>query len=194
MKRTALVAVLLALPVLAGCNSNDVTASSETSSTTSSPAASDGSSSAAEGASGETTTAEESGQDDAKTKPFGSTFTWDDKLAITVSKPQPFTPSEYTATDSKFKKFVTMDVELKNGTSKVYETFSITLSGTSGDQQTDQIFDSANGVEMPTAKLLPGKSLKFKVAFGYTPGQDFTVVVNSIDDFNRADGIYTTKL
>lgn len=205
MKRLSIVAALIAVPLFAGCNSTtNVSSSSSTSSSaetqTSESSSAESSSTDGSASSSESPAASESSETSAAsdgsslTKPFGSTFTWDDKLAVTVSKPVPFTPSEYAVTDSKFKKFVKLTVVIKNGTDKVYESFNFNESATSGDQQTDKVFDSAKGIELPTAKILPGKSLTYNVAYGYTPGQDYTLTVNSMDRFDRADGIYSGKL
>ena len=77
---------------------------------------------------------------------------------------------------------------------KVYDASGFTTSATSGDQEAESVYDSGGGIDSPSAKILPGKSLTFNIAYGYTPGQDFTLTVNSYDDFNRADGIYSGKL
>lgn len=182
MKRHFVAAALLALPLLAGCDSTDVTSTPP----------SDNAAASEEKAAGGDAAADEGSEQESLTKPFGSTFTWDDKLSVTFSKPQPYTPGEYAAGTENFKDFVVMDVTIKNGTSKVYDANMFTASATTGEKESDQVYDG-DKIGSPSSKVMPGKSLKFKVAFGVEKGQDFTVVINSMDRFDRADGIYSGK-
>lgn len=123
---------------------------------------------------------------DSLTKKFGSTFTWDDGSSITVSKPKAYKPSKWAAIPKKFPHYVIMTVTLKNGTSDPVDAMMWSLSATTGDAQSEQVFDE--NTELPTAKILPGKTLKYKVAFGVKKGKDFVVVVQY--GFGNADGIY----
>lgn len=128
---------------------------------------------------------------------FETTYTWPDKLAITLSKPQPFTPSAnalYIDKSKKFTKYVVVEGEIENGMSTDYAPLSLSLRVTSGAQASKMVLDSDQGVDLSGAKLAPGKSMKFKLAYGYTPGAEFTAVVSSLDVLSRDEAIFKTKL
>lgn len=120
------------------------------------------------------------------TKRFGSTFTWDDGVAITVSKPKTFKKSAYAAGGKDFNSAVSMEVTIKNGSAEPIEAFEVFLKATTGDVEAEAIFDE--GIDSPSAKILPGKSLKYKTAFGVNKGQDFVLTVSY--GFGNSDGIY----
>ncbi|MBO1759331.1 MULTISPECIES: DUF4352 domain-containing protein [unclassified Dermacoccus] len=153
--------------------------------------ASSASSAAGEGTTPQTSSSATSTSSDevnSKTKPFGSTFTWDDGVAITISKPQPFQPSPYAASDTKFKKFVIVDVTLKNGSKEPYNAMTLTTTATSGDKQSDGAFDTEKGVDLPTADILPGKTLTWKQAYGVDATGDLVIAVEN--GFGNAKGYY----
>ena len=50
-----------------------------------------------------------------------------------------------------------------------------------------------DGMDLPKEKIQPGKSQTFGLGFGYTPGQEFVLTVNS-QGTDRPDAIYTVKL
>lgn len=132
-------------------------------------------------------TAADDGEDKTLSKKFGSTFTWDDGASITVSKPKAFKPSEYSSSQ-KFKDHVIMDVTIKNGSDKPIEAILFGTQATTGDAEAEAVFDGEKGVDLPTSKVLPGKSLKYKIAFGVKKGEDFVLSVSY--DFGNTDGIY----
>lgn len=123
------------------------------------------------------------------TKTFGSTFTWDDGLAITVSAPQPLPPSEIlTAISPDWSSFVVMDVTVTNGTSAPVPALDLRLQATTGSRQAEAAFDSSQGIELPTVDVLPGADLTWKAAFGVEEGQPFVVSVDY--GFGNATGYY----
>lgn len=124
------------------------------------------------------------------TKPFGSTFTWDDGLAITVSPPQPFTPKgDVSYQDKESKGFVVMEVTFRNGTAGAKEPMLLVLRATTGTREAKRVFDMGNGVEMdPSAKVLPGREVKWRVVYGVDPGKPFVMQVDY--GFDRKGGIY----
>ena len=101
------------------------------------------------------------------TKQFGSTFTWDDGLAVTVTAPQKFEPkTDVSYQDKDSKAFVIMEVTFKNGAAEPMSPGMLYLTGTTGSREAKRIFDSANGIELePSAKVLPGR----EVAGGVCP-------------------------
>jgi hypothetical protein len=139
-------------------------------------------------ASSSTTTA---GAKSDLTKPFGSTFTWDDGVAVTVSKPAPFKPSNPEVVkmqDPQSKSFVVVDVTLKNGSKEPIDAIMLRLKATTGSREAKQLFDTAAGVDLPTSKILPGADLKWKAAFGVDEGAPFVMTVDY--GFGNASGIY----
>jgi hypothetical protein len=55
------------------------------------------------------------------------------------------------------------------------------VQATAGDAQVQQIQDTANSIGSPTASIPPGKSLKWRVAFGLPAApSDFTVQVGTL--------------
>lgn len=154
------------------------------------PAPAGASSASPASASSEPTTSSATQQSDL-TKPFGSTFTWSDGVAVTVSKPAPYKPSSpdlVKMIDPTSKSFVVMDVTLKNGSQKPIDAIATNLKATTGSREAKAFFDSANGVELPTSKVLPGAELKWKAAFGVDEGAPFVVTVSY--GFGNPDGIY----
>lgn len=186
--RTLKICSVMAVLALAGCSS-DVKNSSDVSGSkapTSSASSSVESESAAQTSSSSTSTSSDEGS--SKTKPFGSTFTWDDGVAVTISKPRSFQPSPYAASDNKFKKFVVVDVTLKNGSKEPYNAMTLTTTATSGDKQSDGVFDSEKGIDLPTADILPGKTLTWKQAYGVDDTGDLVIAVDN--GFGNATGYY----
>lgn len=128
------------------------------------------------------------------TKPFGSTFTWDDGLSVTVSAPAPLKPqTDVSYQDKDSKAFVVIEVTFKNGATEPMSPGMLSLRGTTGSREAKRIFDSASGLELePSAKVLPGREVKWKVAFGVDLGKPFTVQVDY--GFDRKGGIYEASL
>ena len=108
---------------------------------------------------------------------FGSTATWPDGVSLTISKPQPFKPSEYAAGVDGVRKFAVVEVTLSNGGSAPVESLLLSLRATSGDSEAEPVFDSAKGIEMSASRVLPGKSLKWRQVFGQ-PGGDLVVTAD----------------
>lgn len=181
------VVVALSLPLLTGCAGLGVS-NSQSSQTPSydslTPDAAEPSNSAADAAAAAPSAASSSASPSTLTKKFGSTFTWDDGVELTVGKPAPFTPS-MTAFPSE--PGVVMDVTMKNGSKAPLNPFMVSMQATSGDQQAEQIFDSENNIGGPSASILPGRTLKYKIAFT-KPAGNLTLQVDY--GFGNAQGFY----
>jgi len=191
MKRTKLASVA-AVFLVAGCTQQGVTAtapapSSTLSTSTSSPMSSTSTKSTPVAPSSATSSSPAPA--DKFTKPFGSKLTWDDGLAVTISKPVPYKPSPGRSADATDKAFVVMDVLIENGTAQPIEGGLLSTRATTGDREAQRLFDSANGIDYPTAKVLPGKALKYRIAYGVDPAKDFILTVQA--GFDRKEGIYT---
>lgn len=160
LRSVAAVVVAVSLPLVAGCSS-DAPASSSSSNVTPSPAAD---------------------SDGPLTKKFGETFTWEDGVAITMSRPKPFT----SGADAMHPNVtgVVLDVTVENGSEQpVTIQGDLTMLPESGGQDTMAIQDKAAGVDLPEDPVEAGGSVKFKVAF--SPGDDLTVEVR-----HSSAGIY----
>jgi hypothetical protein len=123
------------------------------------------------------------------TKNFGSTFTWPDGIAVTVSKPAPYTPSSSAAKQTGDKKFISVETTLKNGTKAPIEASQFYAKATTGDREAHEVFDSGQGMGgSPSSTILPGKELKWKTAWGVEEGKPFVMTVSY--SFDRSPGIY----
>ena len=160
-----LAAILLGVGVLAACST----------SATSGPSTPASASSATPGAA----TADGSA---AHPLAFGSQWAPPGKLPITIGAPAPFTPSVSAFDPAKSARAVVMDVSVTNlPSAPAIPALAINIQATAGDQQVQQIMDTAAGVGSPTASILPGKTLAWKVAFGLPAGQtDLVVQVGTI--------------
>ena len=108
---------------------------------------------------------------------FGQEATWPDGVKVRVSKPTVFKPGEYAAiSDKSVKNFVAVDITLTNGSSAAVEASNIVVRATSGDQEAEAVFDGDRST-FPSSRVMPGKSLKWRQAFGQ-PGGDLVVTAD----------------
>jgi len=133
-----------------------------------------------------TATSETSG--DSDTAKFGGAgFTWTDGLAVKVSKPAAFTPSDTAAGSDQFDKFVVMTVTITNGSKAKYDPSLFYMTVSSGDQEADQVYDSAQGISgSPSTSVLAGRSVTFKQAFGVKDPKDIVAEVRPGFDYDSA--------
>lgn len=98
---------------------------------------------------------------------FGQAFNYADGLAVTVSAPQFYTPGKYAAKGASDTRFVTVEVGLVNGTEAPVDAQQTVLSAVINSTEAQQVFDTANKVSgAPNVTVLPGKGVKYRVAFG----------------------------
>ena len=115
---------------------------------------------------------------DSDTALFGETWEYTDGLAVTVSAPQEFEPSATAFAPEGAQAYVLFDVTIVNGTEEAFEPLMIT-SLQSGDAEAEQVFDMENGLNgPPTANLLPGRELTFRVGFGVADPNDLVLQVS----------------
>ncbi|GAA1758721.1 DUF2510 domain-containing protein [Agromyces humatus] len=102
---------------------------------------------------------------------FGETMTWDDGVALTVSVPEPYTPSEF-AVGATRANHVVFTLTITNNSTEDLPTLPLpTLSA--GDQEVSQIFDIGSEVFEPgddvgfppTATIEPGGSVTWQAAW-----------------------------
>jgi hypothetical protein len=119
---------------------------------------------------------------------FGSAFTWADGLSITVSRPATYTPSKYAATGKEFTHFVVFDVVIVNKTGAVWDPSMVYATLQSANQEGDRVFDSSQLPPEPSTKLLDGREVKFKMAFGVADPVD--LVLELRPDFKHDSVIF----
>lgn len=186
MKKLTVAACLMALPLLTGCNADDVPTIVPPSSSSTTP--NDPTPSPTTTPSTATTTG---------IKKWGDTYTWSDKVSVTVEHPTDFTPSNYSTKRSEFKNFTTLTITIKNNTNELLDSGKFRFSATAGDKESQPIYDYENGLRGgPDASILPGKSLSFKLGYGYEKGQDFNLIITGYDKNydKRGDAIFSDKI
>lgn len=204
--RTTLALAAVAALSLTGCASqtastaqattatNAITSAEAVAATSSAPASTEAASPATSASpsdpasSGEASSSEApSDETSSGVQKFGSTVKFPDGVSMTISKPTRFIPSD-TATVSMQKKnaasYLAFEVTLVNGSSKPYEPSMVFITGQSGDQEAERVFDSAKGVEgEPSTKLMPGRQAKWKVVFGLIKANDLVLEVRPGFDY-----------
>ncbi|MEV1129273.1 DUF308 domain-containing protein [Agromyces sp. NPDC049794] len=118
---------------------------------------------------------------DAGNLRFGETMTWDDGVALTVSVPEPYTPSDF-AVGATQANHVVFTLTITNDSSEDLQPLPLpTLS--SGDQEVSQIVDlggdllnPADDVGIPpTATVEPGGSVTWRVAWSLDDPSSLTL-------------------
>lgn len=125
-----------------------------------------------------------------KTRPaFGDTYTYPSGLSVKVGKPEEFTPSEYAfkgeGTHLKF------DITLTNDTGEEYDPVLFYASASSGDEESEQIFDGDELGNMPSTTILDGKKVKFSIGFSVLDPADITMEISPSFSFDERSVIFT---
>ncbi len=112
---------------------------------------------------------------------FGETMTWDDGVALTVSVPEPYTPSEF-AVGATRENTVVFTLTITNNSTEDLQPLPLpTLS--SGDQEVSQVFDIGSDVFgpgddvgiPPTATVEPGGSVSWRAAWSLDDPSSLTL-------------------
>ena len=108
---------------------------------------------------------------------FGQTVTYKDGLAITVSAPAPYTPSDAAAGATQASNIV-FTITVKNGTTKNYDPAIYTTVSSAGTEA-DSIIDIGDStLNVPTTTILAGQSVTYKDAYSVA---DATKLVMDIE-------------
>ena len=111
---------------------------------------------------------------------WGTQVPFPDFMIVSVSAPEPYTPSESAAMESGYTGAVKVTVTMKNTTKAPLDSMTLTTSATTGDRPAPAIYDSANDVNgNPYSTILPGASINFVEAYSVDEGQPFVVTVES---------------
>lgn len=119
---------------------------------------------------------------------FGQTNKWQDGLSITIGKPAPYKPSESAAGTEGFTKFVVFDVTIVNQTGKAWDPSLFMSSLQSANEEASEVYDSARLKDRPSTKLLNGREVKFKIAYGVKDPADLVLEVTP--DFEHEAALY----
>lgn len=132
----------------------------------------------------------ESAEPEEKTRPtFGDTYTYPSGLSVKVGKPEEFTPSEYALKgEGAHLKF---DITLTNDTGEEYDPVLFYASASSGDEESEQIFDGEELGGMPSTTVLDGKKVKFSIGFSVADPEDITMEVSPSFSFDEGSVIFT---
>lgn len=120
---------------------------------------------------------------DAGALAFGETMTWDDGVALTVSAPEPYTPSDL-AVGATRANHVVFTLTLTNGSTEDLQPLPLP-SMSAGDQEVSQVVDLGNdllgprddvGIP-PTATIEPGGSISWRAAWSLDDPSSVTLEV-----------------
>ncbi|KRB73212.1 hypothetical protein ASE01_20865 [Nocardioides sp. Root190] len=111
---------------------------------------------------------------------FGTAFTWENGLSVTVSKTKPFKPSDSAMAGKGTH--ISFTITVVNGTGANYDPSCDSFSLQSGNEEAEQIFDSAKGLEgSPSTTLLDGREAKYQVGFSVTDPNDLVFEFSPCD-------------
>lgn len=83
--------------------------------------------------------------------------------------------------------FVAFTVTIDNGATSNYDPTLFMASAQSGSVEASEVFDSENGFNgPPTTKLLPGRTVTFKVGYGVQDPKDIVLEVTPGFDYDSA--------
>lgn len=114
---------------------------------------------------------------DDGTAPFGTAYAWEDGLSLTVGAPAPYKPGKYAFTGDTFEHFVVFDVRVVNNTGAAWDPVLLHATIQSSNQEGERVFDSGNLPPEPSTKLLDGREVTFKMAFGVADPDDLVLEV-----------------
>jgi hypothetical protein len=113
----------------------------------------------------------------ASTYKFGDTVSWEATgVSLTLSAPVPYKPSKYAIVPAGTSPVV-FAITLKNGGTEAFDPGMVYMTASSGEAEAQSVFDSPALVGGPTTKLLPGKSVTWKVGFGVLNAADITAEI-----------------
>ena len=95
---------------------------------------------------------------------FGSYVETDNDMTVFVSTPQDFSPSATSAGYAGLRAFAT-DVTVRNGTGQPLNPMMINVNASVDGQEAESVFDSAQGIGLPTTTILPGRSVTYRAVF-----------------------------
>jgi hypothetical protein len=115
---------------------------------------------------------------DTRMAKFGDTYEWSDGIAMTVSAPEPYEPSETAAFDESAA-YLLFTITLVNGSDKPHDPTMVYPTVQSGNVEATTVYDSENGIGGgPSTDVLPGRESMWEVAFGVQDPEDLVFEVS----------------
>lgn len=120
----------------------------------------------------------------ADTIEFGRSHRWDDGLWVTVSAPTTFKPRQPAL--GKDREALVFEVNVRNGTDAVVDASTFLTRVISGGEEANQImFDAAEDITPPTAEVLPGERLVYKIGYEVKDMDDLHLIWVGSEDRSR---------
>lgn len=124
---------------------------------------------------------------------FGQVVSWDGAEAavdVVIGKPKAYEMSMSGAGDANLPA-VSMEIKLTNTGDKPFDPSLVYMTASSAEQEASEIIDTANGIEgAPMTPVLPGKSVKWTVAYNVADAGD--VLVQLSPDFSLEPVLFST--
>ena len=122
---------------------------------------------------------------------FGQSYTWEDGITIKISKPETFEPSEYAMTKESAA-YLKFGVRLINKTGKTFDPALVYATLQSGNEESEAIFDTEQGVgDSPSTKLLDGREAKWVIGFGVKDPKDLVLEISPDAGIEYKGAIFT---
>ncbi|MET9516711.1 DUF4190 domain-containing protein [Streptomyces sp. NPDC002994] len=131
---------------------------------------------------------------DSETLAAGDSAVYDDKLTLTASAPEPYTPGEYAIGHTKGNKAYKVTVVIDNAGKEKFDAALVTAEARAGKDgvNAEQIFDEKVG-EVFTGTVMPGKKATVVYAFD-APADAENLVVEISPDFTHDASQWDLKL
>jgi hypothetical protein len=121
---------------------------------------------------------------------LGKAYTWKDGLAVTISAPAAFIPSNTSMVDPAAA-YVTFTVTVVNGTAANFDPSMFSTSFQSTNVEGKEVYDSAKNIGgAPSTTLLPGREVQFTIGYGVADPAD--IVLEVTPDFAHDAAIFTS--
>ncbi|MFJ3952501.1 DUF4352 domain-containing protein [Streptomyces sp. Je 1-4] len=122
---------------------------------------------------------------------FGESYTFEDGLKVTVTKPEPFTPDDYVLGHAKGNKAVQVTVKVVNtGTERVKVDTGLPEVSDADGASSELVIDGSGRQKVITGYVLPGKEAVGKYAFSLPPDAADRIEVEFSPDAMRWDDAY----
>lgn len=131
---------------------------------------------------------------DSQTLEAGDSAVYDDKLTLTMSAPEAYTPGEFSIGHTKGNKAYKVTVVIDNAGKEKFDAALVTTEARAGEEgvKAEQIFDDNVG-EVFTGTVMPGKKATVVYAFD-TPADAKNMVVEVSPDFSHDASQWELKL
>ncbi|GAB3622643.1 hypothetical protein GCM10027418_07250 [Mariniluteicoccus endophyticus] len=122
---------------------------------------------------------------------FGQAYAYSDGLTVTVGQPKAYKPSDTAAGADRFPNAVVFDVTVVNKSQKAWDPVLFHATLQSANEEASRIYDSGKLPADPSTKVLPGREVKFKMAFAVADTGDLVMQVQP--DFEHDDVLFQKK-